>query len=77
MKKKPELTEEEYVAKYPVGTRILWLSNRDWLPSMVIDPLYRSDFEPSVWFRLDGDPEGESHSRFIGYKCQHLIKLAE
>ena len=81
---KTELTKEEFVAKYPVGTRILW-NNRtglccqtdNWLPGVVIRSQgKRPKFAPCVWFVLDKNKDLEIAvgSRFIGYEYQHLIK---
>lgn len=82
MKKKVELTKKEFVAKYPVGTRILW-NNRtesdNWLPGVIIEfQKEHPKFDPSIWFVLDKDKDLEIAiaSRFIGYEYQHLIKLA-
>ena len=72
-----ELTKEEYVAKYPVGTRILWSWNETWLPGVAVKPQSKHPkWDPSVWFLLDGDegPIGYA-ARLVGYKYQHLIKL--
>ena len=78
-----ELTGEEYVAKYPVGTRILW-NNRtrsdNWLPGVVVESQGKHPtWDPSVWFLLDRDNEPVVNigyaARLVGYKYQHLIKL--
>jgi len=78
--KELELTKEEYVAKYPVGTRILWSWNKTWLPGVVIESRKKHPaWDPSVWFILGRDNEPvvniDYSARFVGYKYQHLIKL--
>jgi len=79
---KLELTKKGFVAKYPVGTRILW-NNRtrsdNWLPGTVIEPRKEHPkFDPSVSFLLDSEKgqDIDYAARFIGYEYQHLIKLA-
>lgn len=82
MKKELALTNKEYIAKYPVGTRILWSWNDKWVPGIVIEPQgKRPLWGRSVWFILGreiGSGIDISYAaRFVGYEYQHLIKLGE
>ena len=73
-----KLTKEQFTSEYSVGDQILWNNQKGtaWLPGVVVEVLYPSGFDPSVWFHLDDDPEGESWHRFISYKYQQFIKGA-
>ena len=80
---KKEFTKEEFVAKYPVDTHILWnnkTKSDNWLPGVVIKSQgERPKFAPCVWFLLDREKDIDivDSARFIGYKYQHLIKLQD
>lgn len=88
METKLELIKKEFVAKHPVGTRILWDSSgeaaRDdnWLPGVVIEARSKHpEWDPCIWFVLDRDDKElkdvNYHARLVSYKYQHLLKLAE
>ena len=74
-----DITEEEFVAMFPVGTRLSWLDPRikKWYLGKVVPPDkgYKKypQHEPRVWFLLDIDEDEES--RFVFYEYRNHIEL--
>lgn len=83
MNEQLEIKKEEFIEKYPVGTRILWLHPKHrphtWFPGVVVEPeCDYPAFAPCVWFILDIDiitEGGDGISRFVGYEYQSLLEL--
>ena len=77
MGEKVKLTKEEFIAKYPVGTRILWRDTlhrpHTWFPGVVVkSENYYPLFVPRVWFLLDFESSDEE-PRFVGYIKQFKL----